>query len=288
VASRTVAIWGSCVTRDAFSLESRAQTLEQDLSLIYYGARSSWVSQASAPWPGSVQGSEQSSEQGSGVEYGGTVSGFGLRMVQEDFAKSIIDRLVGLQPDLVVLDLIDERLPIARVGRTWLTVSEYTKQTELGPRVLAGAVQTVSMTSPARPALFAVAAKRVARRLVRELPNTAFVLNEAPYTTQVGDGTTLPEPSAGWARELQAAQQPLIKSVLSQMGDRLLRARAPEEVCLADPDHKWGVTSYHYVEDYYNWLLDTLVAVEPPQAATGRGITIRLPDASRLRGLLRR
>ena len=69
------------------------------------------------------------------------------------------------------------------------------------------------------------------------------------------------------------------------MGGRLLRATPPPEVALADPDHRWGVTSYHYVEDYYHWFLDTLLAVEPP-AETGEGSRIRLPSA--LRGVLRR
>ncbi|MFZ0159235.1 MAG: DUF6270 domain-containing protein [Kineosporiaceae bacterium] len=275
MAARTVAIWGSCVTRDAFAVASRREQLEEELPLVYYAARSSWISQASQPWPQTDP------------ELGGEVSGFGLRMVQEDLNKSIIDRLAELKPDIVVLDLIDERLPIARVGRTWLTVSDYAKQTALVPRVVAAADETCSMTQPARARLFAAAARTVARRLTRELPRTAFVLNEAPYTTRVGDGTTLSDPAGGWARDLEAAQQPLLRAVVRQMGDRLFRARPPQEVCLADPDHRWGVTSYHYVEDYYHWLIDTLRAIEPP-SEPGRGASIRLPDVPSLRGLLRR
>jgi hypothetical protein len=250
--SRTVAIWGSCVTRDAFAIASRADELAERLPLLYYGARSSWVSQDSRPWPDPD------------VDLGGSVNGFGRRMVEEDFGKTILDRLAEHRPDLLVIDLIDERLPIARVGRTWVTASEYFKQTDLGPKILAEAEEQSAVTKSRRTRLFAAAARRLVGRMVRELPHTTFVLHEAPYVTRVGDGTMLKEPQAGWARDLNAAQQPMMRSLIEEFGPRLVRATPPDEVCQADPGHRWGVASYHYVEPYYHWLIDTLLAVEPP------------------------
>ncbi len=262
--ARKVAIWGSCVTRDAFALPDLQQWVEDELPLVYYGARSSWVSQASPPMSVDIDG----------------LSGFPQRMIIEDAAKTIVDALVAAEPDIVVLDLTDERLPIARFGQTWLTSSDYFRQLPDAQHLLAAADELVSMTSPRRAELFTEAARRLSRVLVRRLPRTAFVLNEAPYTTRVGDGTEMPEPQAGWARDLQAGQQPLVAALVRGFGDRMLRARPPEEVCLADPDHRWGVTSYHYVDDYYRWLLGFLDAVEPP-VRPGRGISLRLPDAPR-------
>jgi Family of unknown function (DUF6270) len=282
----TVAIWGSCVTRDAFALGSRADELAERLPLLYYGARSSWISQDSRPWPDPKP------------EFGGTVSGFGLRMVEEDFSKTIIDRLVEHQPDLVVLDLVDERLQIARVGKTWITASEYLKKTALGPQVLADAAETSAATHWRRNRLFTAAAKRVTRRLVRELPNSTFVLNEAPYVTQVGDGTPLPEPQAGWARQLNDAQRPMMQTLIALLGPRLVRATPPPEVCLADPTHRWGVASYHYVDAYYHWLIDTLLNVEPctpdriidlrDQTLRSQGLRSQGLRSNRLRAILRR
>jgi hypothetical protein len=278
---RTVAIWGSCVTRDAFAVASRAEELAERLPLVYYAARSSWISQDSSAYPVTE------------ADFGG-LTGFGLRMVQEDLAKNVVDRLVGHQPDVIVLDLVDERLQLARLGRSWITGSDYLKRTELWDRALAEADEVSSMTHPKRRKLFAASAKRLVKRLVRELPGTAFVLNEAPYTTKVANGTSLPEPQAGWARDLDAAQRPMMEALAAEFGPRLVRATPPAEVCLADPDHRWGVTSYHYVEAYYQWLLDVLLEVE--QDATGsarsehRIIDLRSPALRppSLRSLLRR
>lgn len=279
---RTVAIWGSCVTRDAFAVASREEQLAAELPLVYYGARSSWVAQDSRPLPFTE------------ADLGG-LTGFGLRMVEEDLAKTVIDRLVEHQPDLVVLDLVDERLQLARLGKSWVTGSDYVKRTELWTRALAEADEVSSMTQAKRQKLFAASAKRLVKRLVRELPNSTFVLNEAPYTTRVADGTTLPEPQAGWARDLDAAQRPMMAALVQEFGPRLVRATPPEEVCQADPDHRWGVTSYHYMEAYYHWLIDTLLDVEPVTAGAAGGNGRRVIDLrpfdgirSPLRALLRR
>jgi|NGEPerStandDraft_6_1074524.scaffolds.fasta_scaffold55660_1 hypothetical protein len=266
----TAAIWGSCVTRDAFSLASRAQELADRLPLVYYGARSSWISQDSRPWPESSP------------DLGGAVTDFGRRLVTQDLQKTIIDRLVQLQPDIVVFDLVDERLPLARLAGTWITTSEYLQQTALGPQLLSQAEETSGVTHPRRSRLFAAAAGRLARRLVRELPHAVFVLNEAPYTTRIGDGSRLPEPQAGWARELDDAQQPMIATLIEQFGPRLVRATPPAEVCLADPTHQWGVASYHYVEDYYHWLIDMLLDLEP---AVPRPLAEARHSAQRMRPL---
>jgi hypothetical protein len=205
----------------------------------------------------------------------GGLSGFGLRMVQEDLHRQIIDNLVTHQPDIVVLDLVDERLPLARLGRSWITGSDYLKSTGQWDRMLAEADEVSALTQSKRRTLFAAAARRLVKRLVRDLPKTTFVLNEAPFTTEVADGTTLPEPQAGWARDLDAAQRPLMDVLAAQFGSRLLRATPPPQVCLVDPDHRWGLASYHYIEAYYHWLIDVLLTVEPPASAAtraGRGV----------------
>lgn len=254
---RTVAIWGSCVTRDAFAVAGRAEQVEECLPLVYYGARSSWISQASRAHP--VDESDL-----------GVLTGFALRMVREDLGKSIVDRLVQHRPDIVVLDLVDERLQLLRLGKGWITGSDYLQRTELWTRALAEADEVSSMTQPKRRKLFAAAAKRVVRRLVRDLPGTTFVLHEAPYTTRVADGTSLPEPQAGWARSLDAAQRPMMEVLEAEFGPRLVRVTPPPEVSVADPEHRWGITSYHYVEAYYHWLIDALLVVRPPTVATTR------------------
>jgi hypothetical protein len=254
-ARRTVAIWGSCVTRDAFAVDSRAGDLAARLPTVYYTTRTSWVSQGSAPWPGPAP------------DLGEVENEFGRRMVEGDLRKTVADRLVEHRPDLVVLDLINERFPLARFGRTWLTVSQYLRQTDLGARAETYADEVDDPIGGNRPALFADAVPRIAGRLLRELPRTTFVLHEAPFTDRVGDGGSLPEPQRRSVRALNAAQQPLRESLARAFGARLVRIVPPEHVCVADTGHRWGLFFTHYVEDYYHWLIDALLEV-PDRSST--------------------
>ncbi len=264
-----VAIWGSCVTRDAFAFAARQSDLDR-LDLRYYAARSSWVSQNSAPWH------DQSADR----ELGGGLGEFGRRTVAEDLDKLIVGRLVDVQPRIVVLDLIDERLPLRRVGPTWLTYSQYLKVTTVGVAVQQGADESSHVMGPGRAHQFAVAALTLGQQLTRALPYTTFVLNQAPYTTRIAGGGTLSERQADSARALSRAQEPMIEAIAAAFGPRLVRAVPPDEVCLADPAHRWGLASYHFVDDYYHWLIDTLLAVEPVAAAPAP--TPYYPDLARL------
>jgi hypothetical protein len=249
-ASRSVAIWGSCVTRDAFALTDRPALA--GLDLVYYGARSSWVSQASVAWPDKPDF--------------GDLAGFGCRMVEEDFAKSIPDCLVAAGADIVVLDLIDERLPLLRHGPTWLTLSDYLLQTPMAAQMQELAVERSGLADRRRHEMFAASAIALAQQLSVRLPQSTFVLHAAPYTTAVDGGGALPEPAAGWARDLNAGQQPLFEALRIAFGPRLVVITPPEDVAMADPGHKWGLSSYHYAERYYDWLLDELNAVKPVPA----------------------
>jgi hypothetical protein len=135
----TVAIWGSCVTRDAFALDVRTAELAERLPLRHYAARSSWISQSSAPWPDRD------------AELAGPVSEWGRRMVADDLDKTIVDHLIEQQPDLLVFDLIDERLSVCRSGPIWFTCR--TSDTDPGVRAQAEAEETPAPTDPRRPPL---------------------------------------------------------------------------------------------------------------------------------------
>jgi len=99
-----LAIWGSCATRDVLEIDEHPFELD-------YHARTSWVSQASMPQPLPVP-----------VPAG---PGFGERMVREDLTKEVVADLVASPPDVLVVDLIDERFDVVQVHGSWYTMSDY-------------------------------------------------------------------------------------------------------------------------------------------------------------------
>ena len=222
-----------------------------DLPLVYYAARSSWISQASPALP-----DRDVEPSGSGGEWE-------RRIVAGDLGKTIVDRLGELQPDVLVLDLIDERLRVCRIGRAWFTHSNYLERTFSGARLLAAAEEACTPIDPRRLDLFADAARRLVPRLLAALPRTQCVLHAARHATHTTDGIALAAPQVADPHALNGAQTAMVTALRSAFGARLRCITPPAEVCVADPAHRWGVATYHYTERYYQWLVDALrVSVE--------------------------
>jgi len=237
-------IWGSCVTRD--SLEIR----DHSLDLVRYTARTSWISQASAPWPPDP-------------DLGETLSQFGRRLVLEDLHKKVVDQIVEAAPDVVVLDLVDDRFSLFGRGDSWMTYSDYCQATPFGKDVRAQHDRASRFLEPGRARLFESAVRELAPRLTSLTPRTLFVLHEAPYAVKVASGDGFTKEKLEESRASNELQAQLFDVLAAAFGPRLVRLTPPQELVLGDPNQRWGLAPFHYVPEYYRWLLDSLEAVRP-------------------------
>ena len=239
-----LAIWGSCVTRDA--LEIRTHLFDS----VEYFARTSWVSQAS-PRP-AVD-----------VEIGPELTGkFGERMVQEDLGREVLDRISAVRPDLVVFDLIDERFDLLHLGTGWVTESDYYRQTPMSDRDRDRVDERNLVRSPRRAELFESAVPILARRIVEEMPDVPLLLHAAYYTPIITtDQVTLYANAARDAVSMNEALAGFGRSLQREFGERLQVFTPRPEVQRTDPGHRWGLSMYHYEHAYYVDLLDAMEAV---------------------------
>jgi hypothetical protein len=242
-------IWGSCVTRD--SLEVR----EHSLDLVRYTARTSWISQASMPVPYEP-------------DLGDTLSQFGRRLVLEDLHKKVVDQIAEAAPDVVVLDLIDDRLSLFRQGASWVTYSDYCQASPFGKKIRAEHDQASRFLEPGRVGLFESAVRAIAPRLMALAPRTKFVLHEAPYAVKAASGDGFPAERVKDSQASNAVQSQLFDILAAAFGPRLERLTPPGELVLGDPNQRWGLAPFHYVSEYYRWFLD---ALEAPVGSFGAG-----------------
>ena len=92
-----ISIWGSCVSRDAVEFAS-------GLSMGLYCARQSVVSSVARP---------ASQETVAALEFKEGTHPFPRRVVEEDFLKTSLDRLIKTNPNgIVIIDLIEERVAL--------------------------------------------------------------------------------------------------------------------------------------------------------------------------------
>lgn len=234
-------IWGSCATRDVLEISEHPFELD-------YHARTSWVSQASMPQPLPVP-----------VPAG---SGFGERMVREDLTKEVVADLVASQPDILVLDLIDERFDVVQVCGSWYTMSDYYERLGLVAALRAAASATSSYRSPERPRKFDAAASLLAPELASALPRTRIVLHQAWYTARSADPSVQFYPTATKnALSSNEALSAWYGSLRSAFGRRLHVVEPPRELLVGDPEHRWGLAHYHFVPGYYAWMMAALLKI---------------------------
>ncbi len=254
-----VSIWGSCVTRDAFEIRPHL------FDSIDYHARTSWVAQA-APAPGASLDTTPLDPE---------APAFRLRMVQEDVERLVVHSLIEAKSDLIVFDLIDDRLDLIDAGEgAWVTDSDYLGGTRAKEQLAEAARNP--FRSPERIEYFRAAVDALLPRLA-EIPSTTPIVLHAAYCTPfVNDpDVTFNAGMANFAMTANDALAAFGREIQQALGPRLLTFESQPAVHRADPTHRWGLSTYHYERDYYVDLLDALEA-----AATGRAHSALVADAS--------
>ncbi len=226
-----VFIFGSCATRDAFELDGH------QLTLAGYIARSSLASAFQA-----VAAPEAWRRVTDGI-----ASAFERRMVLLDLDKGAWRTIEAARFDCLVIDLIDERFPVALTDETCATVSRgFTRVSSL-PLNLASIANRKRWK----------AWLRGADALVRCAGGRRMVVNRVFWATHFEDGTPI-------ANREEAEMQ---NAVLERMYEHLVRShRLPviehgsfeRAAALA---HRWGPAPFHYVDGVYRRTLDVLSRV---------------------------
>lgn len=224
-------IYGSCVTRDIFSI------MDADEFITDYRARCS-IHSYTAP----------ALDEGDLPDLSGMTSKFQKRMVMMDFTKPVLNNDPSTP---IIVDFIDERFNVLSVGKSLVTASnEFNKIASLDPRFTIAFRRDAEEESRFRDACAKFAS------IHQETP---IILHVSRYATHRREGGDFCVP---------LEEQIKIKRVNSNldMYHRIFCEEVPvvfklevdEQFCLADPNHKWGLAPFHYIEAYYNEALRLL------------------------------
>ncbi|MGN6189535.1 MAG: DUF6270 domain-containing protein [Conexibacter sp.] len=229
----TVAIFGSCVSRDLFE-DARLRP-----ALGHYGARSSVISAVAAPVPIAPERVVISSE-------------WQRRCVLADFGKTFFSSLMQAPPDWLVIDLIDERFDVLCAGGSFVTRSSAFQAAGLDEASDLG-LQPIRRMSPDGRALFANAAPDFAARVLELVPRERIVLHRALWCTHfMRDGAVYEFPEE--RRQLSELQNAMLSDAYDALEEAFGGVGATiavdPERHLADAHHRWELEPYHYVPAY--------------------------------------
>ncbi|RKR18683.1 DUF6270 domain-containing protein [Arthrobacter oryzae] len=229
-----VFIWGSCVSRDPFELETT-------VDLVDYRARASLGSAfADRPLGWETQ-----------VDIDSLASPFQRRMVTTDVTKTLAGDLRNTDFDVLVLDFIDERMSTVEFGGSVVTDSPELAATGF-------AADAERKREPWTAEGWAQRRAGVSA-LLRVVDPSRIIVNRVYWATKDDAGQEFAQ--GLWIAKNNAFLGQLYAIFEAVPGIRFIDY--PESLRIADSDHKWGRQPYHFIpalNEHYLWELETLLA----------------------------
>ena len=220
-------ILGSCVSRDPISV-----MLGKSVDLVDYFARTSLAVLTTPP-----------------VENDNVLqkisSPFQRRMVENDLNKTIVHKIVNSEFDILLIDLIDERFNLLNVAGNLLTFSsEYSDAhgtAKLG--------ETIEAFTDEKRELWCRGANHLSHAIESSIGFEKVVLNKVYWTKTINGGGHLEGVSD---RDISKVNEDLdfMYDYLARIMPGMHYIEYEPSLLQIDPNHKWGVTPYHYYEGY--------------------------------------
>ncbi|MGK3958291.1 DUF6270 domain-containing protein [Arthrobacter sp. R4] len=228
-----VFIYGSCVSRDAFQFP-------HDMHLVDYVARSP-LGSAFAEIPSALDFSTASIS-----------SSFQRRMVEIDLKKELASILRHSEYDLLLLDLIDERIPLMNYEHSVVAYSSELQSTGV-------TAEENSLIGVGTDAYFARWLDGLSK-LLAICPASKIVVNKVWWATTDSAGALLP--NQGYINTNNA----ILERLYAELGQypEIRFIEYPANLLVADAGHKWGAAPYHFVTKASTHLLTVLAEHCPP------------------------
>lgn len=266
-----IAILGSCITRDLWPI--RGQAAEN----LTYVSRTSLPSLVATP----VAGFRPAREPPAPLKRNQH------NALVADLQKTSLARLVAFRPTHVIFDFIDERYDLLSVGPSIVTHSwELEASGYLAQKALKRA-RPIRRMSAACDRLWAEAAGELAA-LVRATPlrDAQLILHVSRWADEMRDADGGRRPVTDV--EILAGQPADIgehNALLEAYETRFVEVMPPlaridaGAFRLADATHRWGLSPFHFVPEYYAEVWRQLDGLGVPAPATARRVSPSVPAA---------
>lgn len=187
-----------------------------------------------------------------------------LKCFTREVEGSILEEILDYDPDIIILDFIDERYDILRVGGGYLTLAVELLMSGASEQEWFRNGERIPRLSQECYRLWTTAARNFAEFLHVRLPNAQVLIHDAPWTSVIVEGRDLSSeiPGPGLTEqelhEGNVAQVPeydlLTKSYAGILASFLPKSEwltIPKDLQVAARDHIWGAAPFHYVTEYY-------------------------------------
>lgn len=236
-----VGIIGSCVTRDAFEVTNNVY----DVKGAYFPRASliSLMSKEVEPSPTLINIEKQ------WVKW----------VLNNDYNKSTLQQLKSISPDLICIDLIDERYDLVSINDSYLTRSD-----ELVKYIVdvnnVSIEKILKMGCAETEAIFFEKAVCFCEKINNLFPGVLVVIHEARYSDYYLENGNIQKFSEErrFLNALTNARLNIYYELLKEKIKNSISIRLDEQYVVSCKEHKWGLSPFHYINDYYVEFINKL------------------------------
>ncbi len=235
-----VSIYGSCVSRDIINFDNSGA-----IELSSYSARSSIATLNKLNISKII--SEKHYDYLENIE-----SKFQRRMVESDFSNKIFSIIDSKNYDVLLIDLIDERFHLAEIDGKLVTRSSEFLRAGIKPNKL------INNLSDHYLEIWYKGVDSFLSAVDSEVGLDVIKINKiywADTATNPKDNLELKEK---WSIDKNNKKLSKMYGYLENILPSQSIIEIPEKLFVADSDHKWGLSPFHYIDDYYKVALEKL------------------------------
>lgn len=229
-------ILGSCVTRDAFAL------VKNDFEINSYTARSSIISLFSSPLPIYLEAIELQSN-------------FQQRIVYADLNKTFKEYLEKEDIGMLIIDMIDERFDVLKLGTSYITSSNEYKSSNL-PKIFNGR----KVERNEEYWLLWEKAALEFTSILNSKTDVKVVIHKAywksDYYDKSGEIKDFPENQMNQIFNANLYLDRMYSFFEKHLVNPYIIEVNFETKC--DENHQWGLSPYHYEVNYYKEFIQEL------------------------------
>lgn len=237
---KNILIFGSCVSRDTLEFKS-----SESYNLVGYFARSSLATLSST-----LDNSSVKKEYSQNLDK--ITSAFQRRMVEYDFDRSVLKSIEKNNFDVILMDLIDERFHLAVLNNnSFVTRSNEFLRTSIKPK------STINAQSDNFFDLWTKGVKVFLDNLIEKNIIHKLVVQKAYWTNKLDNGDLIQDISDEKVKEENEKLEKMynfLKNYLKE--DQFISI--PENLIIAKSEHKWGISAFHYIDEYYTFINEKL------------------------------
>ena len=231
---KKIYIAGSCVTRDAFTPDT-----ESDFEVVKYYARYSLARLLHPEVELNIP--ETSFEKK-------VSSPFRRRLLRNDFSNNLITSLIETEFDYLVIDCVDERFGLIDYNHSgYVTNSDELRNAQLFNHETA-------LKIPCNSIEFSELWRNGLKKIIGTVNPEKIIINNVYWTNKLNNGNNISTvENVKYHNEMVSNLYRIAKEEGIPEHNFV---NYPPNIFVGDLNHRWGPSSFHYVQDVYDFFIN--------------------------------